>query len=354
MRSSRHARLFVTASIVVLYAVGVIISAERSASTMASSASAFLASLNDEQKRQATFTLDSEERTRWHFVPVEMHARKGLTLGEMNEAQRKAAHELLKAGLSQRGYMTATAIMELETVLGAIEAQMKQAGLGRADPFRRDPVRYFFSVFGTPSRTGTWGWRAEGHHLSVQFTVVNGKLVAATPTFFGSNPAEIKEGPQKGVRLLSSVEDAARTLVESLTAAQRSTAVMAPVAPADILTMAESSVKPLPAAGIPASQLDSKQRALLMNVLDVYAGFMAPDLAAERLGKVKAAGIDLIAFAWAGPIERGQKHYYRVQGPTFLIEYDNTQNEGNHIHSVWRDFDGDFGRDLLREHLRGH
>ncbi|HEY6893274.1 MAG TPA: DUF3500 domain-containing protein, partial [Rhodanobacteraceae bacterium] len=196
-----------------------------------------------------------------------------------------------------------------------------------------------------------WGWRVEGHHISLHFTIVNG-TVAGSPTFFGSNPAEVREGPKKGLRILAAEEDAARALLQSLDAQQRTKAILDVTAPGDILTMASVDIKPLAPAGLTADAMTPSQRDLLMKLLDVYTGFMAPDIAADRTSRLTKAGVGKIAFAWAGPMERGQKHYYRVQGPTFLIEYDNTQNDANHIHSVWRDFDGDFGRDLLRDHLR--
>ncbi len=340
------------AGFVVAYAVGTLVGAERSPAAMASTATALLASLNAEQKSQASFAFDSEERTRWHFIPTEMFPRKGLTIKEMSEPQRRAAHELLKAGLSQRGYLTATAIMDLESVLAAIEGAQRQGGATRTEPLRRDPERYFFSVFGTPSAKGTWGWRVEGHHVSLQFTVVNGTLVAASPSFFGSNPAEVREGPKKGLRVLAAEEDAARALLDALDAGQKAKGVISTEAPGDILTMAKVDIEPLAPSGITADALTANQRELLMKLIDVYTGFMAPDIAQERLARLKKAGVEKISFVWAGATERGQKHYYRVQGPTFLVEYDNTQNDGNHIHSVWRDFQGDFGRDLLREHLK--
>ena len=351
MAGLTRARLTVAAALIGLYTLGVIVAAERSSAQMASTGTAFLASLNATQKTQATFPFQGDERLRWHFIPTEMFPRKGLTIKEMTEPQRKGAHDLLKTGLSQRGYMTATAIMELENVLGAIEAARRQSG-ARAEAFNRDPERYFFSIFGTPSTTGTWGWRVEGHHVSLQFTVVNGTLVAASPSFFGSNPAEVRDGPRKGLRILGAEEDAARALLGALDATQRTKAVMTEVAPNDILTMAKTDIEPLAAAGITANAMTPAQRDLLMKLIDVYAGYMAPDIAEDRLARLKKAGVEKISFAWAGPLERGQKHYYRVQGPTFLVEYDNTQDDGNHIHSVWRDFAGDFGRDLLREHLR--
>jgi hypothetical protein len=189
--------------------------------------------------------------------------------------------------------------------------------------------------------------------VSLHFTVVNGTLVAGAPSFFGANPAEVRDGPQKGLRVLGPEEDAARALLESLDSAQRRAATIDGVAPNDIVTVAKVKIDPLSPVGIPASALTAGQRALLKQLVDVYAGFMADDIAADRLARIEQAGWDRVAFAWAGPLERGQKHYYRVQGPTFLIEYDNTQNDANHIHSVWRDFDGDFGEDLLREHVSG-
>lgn len=326
-----------------------------SSTAMATAATKFLASLTAEQRQQAMFPFDSSERTHWNFVPTEIFPRNGLTIKRMDQSQRKLAHRLLKAGLSQRGYMTATQIMALETILGDIEAAQRAAA-PQAQPgplLVRDPERYFFSVFGTPSTRNTWGWRVEGHHLSVHFTVVNGRLVAGAPTFFGSNPAEVRTGPKKGLRVLGSEEDAARSLLESLDSSQRQRAIINGVAPNDIVTVAKVKIDPLSPVGIQASALTASQRALLRKLVDVYAGFMAEDIAADRLARIEKAGWDKVAFAWAGPLERGQKHYYRVQGPTFLIEYDNTQNDANHIHSVWRDFNGDFGEDLLREHVRG-
>ena len=327
--------------------------AEKSAASMADAATKFLAALTPEQRQKAAFAFESEERLKWHFIPTEMFPRHGLILGEMNDAQRKAAHGLLQSGLSQRGYMTATAIMDLETVLNAIESAQGRETAGRGGPAMvRDPVRYFFSVFGTPSARGAWGWRVEGHHVSLNFTVVNGSFVAASPSFFGSNPAEVREGPKKGTRILATQEDSARALLMALDEGQRTQAVIDAAAPNDISTMNALDIKPLAPGGIGADKLNARQREMLMAVIDSYASAMAPDIASERLERIKKAGIEKVTFAWAGAAARGERHYYRVQGPTFLIEFDNTQNNANHIHSVWRDFQGDFGRDLLREHLK--
>ena len=345
----RMATRWMAGAILIVSALGLTVTAGPSSAAMSAAATRFLESLNGEQRQRATFAFDAEERTHWNFIPTEIFPRNGLTLGQMNQSQRALAHDLLKTGLSQRGYMTATQVMELEKVLAAIE----NAQPLRPNRFVRDPERYFLSIFGSPSTQRTWGWRVEGHHMSLHFTVVDGKLVAGSPSFFGSNPAEVRDGPSKGTRVLGREEDAARLLLESLDAAQRERAIINTTAPNDIVTMASVKIDPLSPVGIPASALTANQQSLLRKLIDVYTGKMADDIATERVMRIEKAGWDKVAFAWAGPLERGQKHYYRVQGPTFLIEYDNTQNDGNHIHSVWREFNGDFGVDLLREHVRG-
>ena len=354
MASFSSSRLYLGAAAIACAALGSTIAAERSSSAMADAATRLVGSLTPEQRQQASFAFDADERIHWHFIPTEMFPRKGLLVRSMNDPQRKLAHDLLKAGLSQRGYLTATSIMDLETVLKELEAAQRAAATQPpgGTPLERDPEKYFFSIFGTPSAKDTWGWRVEGHHVSLHFTVVNGTLVASSPSFFGTNPAEVREGPKKGLRILGAEEDAARALLQSLDAAQRATAIVDATAPGDLATMANVTISPLSPSGLAADAMTAAQRDLLMKLLDVYVGKMASDIAEDCLARVRKAGVEKIAFAWAGDTERGKKHYYRVQGPTFLVEYDNTQNDGNHIHSVWRDFNGDFGRDLLREHLK--
>ncbi|HEX9366981.1 MAG TPA: DUF3500 domain-containing protein [Vicinamibacterales bacterium] len=339
-------RLALTSSVIAVILAGIgglTAASQRSASAMAGAANKWLTSLTPEQRQKAVFAFDSDERLKWHFIPNEMFARNGLTIKEMSEPQRALAHDLLKTGLSARGYLTATSIMDLENVLRAIEGGVR---------FPRDPDMYRVSIFGTPGDKDAWGWRLEGHHISVRFDIVGGSATASSPAFLGSNPAEVRDGPKKGTRVLGAEEDAGRALLESLDDSQRTAAILPGAAPGDIVTMILPKVDPLSPSGIAASALTKAQREKLMELVDVYAGLMAPDVAAERMDRIRKAGLDTITFAWAGETEKGKKHYYRVQGPTFLVEYDNTQNDGNHIHSVWRDFNGDFGRDLLREHLK--
>lgn len=308
----------------------------------ADAASRLLAALSPEQRGRAVFPFASDERTRWHFLPDEMFPHHGIALKELNADQKTAAHALLQTGLSQRGYLSATAIIELERILRSLEQGGRIA---------RDPEAYYISVFGVPDSTGTWAWRFEGHHLSLHFTTVAGSVTVSSPSFFGANPAEIRDGPLKGRRALGLEEDAGRAFVLALSASQRALALLSEVAPEDIVTGNKVPVEPLSPVGIQASELSSSQQALLRNVLTAYTSLMADDVAAARWARLRRAGFEKITFAWAGSTARGMRHYYRVQGPTFLIEYDNTQNDANHIHSVWREFEGDFGRDLLRDHV---
>ncbi len=310
-----------------------------SSTVMTLAAQHFLASLTPEQRAQATFPFEADERQNWHFIPKE---RKGLPLLDMQPHQKALAHALLSAGLSQQGYIKAVTIMSLEDVLRIME---------NADPNYRNPQKYYFSVFGEPSDTGTWGYRVEGHHISQNYTVVNGKI-ADTPSFFGANPAEVREGPRKGLRVLAGEEDLARDLLEALTPEQKKIAIVVDKAYPDILTMAsrKAALEGQP-SGLSAAKMTKKQFDLLQTLLSDYAYNVPDQLAQVREEHIKKAGTNLF-FAWAGAEERGSGHYYRIQSPTFLIEYDNTQNNANHIHSVWRDFNGDFGLDLLAMHYQ--
>ncbi len=309
---------------------------------MASGADQFLMSLSDEERERATFDFDSDERERFHFVPPETFERHGIPLEDMSTEQRGLAHDLLKTGLSQSGYMTATEIIELEAILEALEG---------GEAFSRDPDLYFVSVFGTPSTDGTWAWRFEGHHLSLHFTIIDGAITVSAPTFLAASPAEVRDGPRAGLRPLGSLEDAGRALLASLDASQREVAILDEVAPTNIVSGVELAPDPLSPVGIVGSDLTAAQRDLLMDVIEFYTSVMSDDIAALRLAKVQDDGIENVTFAWAGGTAYGDVSYFRVQGPSFLIEFDHTQRDPNHIHSAWRDFDGDFGRDLLRDHM---
>jgi hypothetical protein len=307
------------------------------APTMAKAANTFLATLDPAKRAKASLPFNSEERLNWFFVPRE---RQGLPIKQMSAEERQAALALLRSGLSARGFTKVDTILHLEEVLFAIE--------GNAT---RDPGLYYFSVFGEPSERGAWGWRYEGHHASLNWTVVDGKVVSSTPQFLGANPAEVRDGPRQGTRALAAEEDLGRALVKSLSADQGAEAVLSRDAPRDILTGNSRQAAIQEDKGISYAKLTPEQQGLLLSLIQEYASAQPPAVAQARLARVKSE-LGNVKFAWMGGLEKGQGHYYRIQGPTFLIEYDNTQNGANHIHCVWREFKGDWGRDLLAEHYQ--
>ena len=311
---------------------------------MAAAANKLAATLTPEQKSKCMFDLKADARLGWHFIPSEMvkPQRYGLMLKEMTADQRRLALALLATGLSQTGFNKATNIMSLEDVLHELE---------KAKPVvERDPSKYFVSIYGTPGPKGAWAWRYEGHHLSVSFTIVDGQKFSFAPSFMGTNPGAVRSGPRLGTRVLGKEEDFARNLVVSLDAAQKSVAIYTNTAPKDIITGADHKVKPLAPEGLAVAKMTAVQSDVLRQIVDEYIRRARRELADADWAKIRKAGWDKVRFAWAGGVERGEGHYYRVQGPTFLLEYDNTQNDANHVHAVWRDFENDFGEDLLRKH----
>ena len=317
---------------------------DQAAAEMADAANAFLATLKPEQKAKATFKLDDKNRTRWHFVPTEMHARHGLSFREMQQDQQHMAYALLASVMSAKGLQKSAQIMSLEQILH--DANPK----GR---FARDPKWYFVSIFGKPSAEGTWGWRFEGHHLSLSFTVVEGHIASITPSFWGTNPGKVLDGPRQGLQVLSREEDSARALAQSLTKKQ-SAGIFADKAPADIITKADRKAKRLEPLGISAAKMKKKQVTQLWGIIEEYLRNYRPDIADESLADLENVDLKDIHFGWAGSLKGGEGHYYRIQAPDFLIEYDNTQNNANHVHCVIRDLKNDFGDDLLRQHYEKH
>jgi hypothetical protein len=301
----------------------------------------FLTALSPELREKAAFKWEDDERFNWHFIPKE---RNGVRFGALSSEQRHLAYSLLASGMSHKGYLKATSIMSLERILQDMEGPDRR--------FPRDPDLYHVSIFGIPSITGTWGWRVEGHHLSINFTIVEGKFVSGTPSFFGTNPAEVRSGTRKGLRVLAAEEDLARELVHALDDGQRRQALIATTAPDDILTGASREASIGDRRGVPLRNMRPEQKAMAKKLTHEYVGRIRGEFAEADLAAIEKAGWDEVYFAWAGSIQKGEKHYYRLHGPTFLVEYDNTQNDGNHVHAVWRDFANDFGRDLLREHYR--
>lgn len=306
---------------------------------LTAAARALLEALDASDRGRVVLAFDSDARERWHYTP---QRRQGLAIGDLAEAERAALHALLRAALGERGHAKVEGILRIEPILGQIE--------GNAD--FRDPGRYHVLLFGEPADAAPWGWRFEGHHLSINFTQV-GQDVASTPAFFGANPARVPSGPDRGLRVLAEEEDTGRAFFVMLTAEQQERARIAGRAPDDIVTGNDRRARLGRFEGLPAGEMTAAQRDQLLRLIAVYTGNLHSDLARAHLARIEGAGIERVHFAWAGSVEPGRGHYYRIHGPTHLIEYDN--RGGNHIHTVFRDLENDFGEDLLARHLReGH
>lgn len=312
---------------------------------LTAAARAWLETLDHDGRSRTTFAFDDDERFAWEYVPG---PRRGLAIADMTAEQRVAAAAIVEAALSERGARDVRGVIDLEPILGELEWRA-----GRGNWQRRDPGLYWHAVFGSPSLDEPWSWRIGGHHVAVHVTVAQGRVIGATPAFLGANPATVPDGPMAGHRTLDAEERLARTFLACLTAPQRRAAIVDPVAPADILSGSgrRAELRDVP-AGIRHDALDPAQQASLEALIRYYVGRSHPAVADAEWIRILDAGLDSITFAWAGPDEPARGHYYAVRGPRLLIEYDNTQNGGNHIHSVWRDPTNDWGEDLLAAHYR--
>ncbi|WP_405384802.1 DUF3500 domain-containing protein [Maribacter sp. LLG6340-A2] len=309
----------------------------------ASIANTFIASLTDTQKETAVFNFKAEDRDDWHFLPWSSYKRQGISLKKLNAAQKELVHQLLQSSLSDTGYQQTTEIIALENVLAA----------SSGDPVYRDPEQYYIAIYGDPAKEDVWMWSFEGHHVALQFTTVDNK-VSYTPRFFGSNPGRILEGERKGFSPLINEEDMGLQLIHMLNAAQQKVAIVSDKTYNDIISF-NSPVAEKPAVeGLMVQDMTEPQKKLLMDIIYEYASTIPADQAMQRMGNIRKEEFEDLRFAWAGATELGKAHYYRIQGATFMIEFDNSQNNANHIHTVWRDFDGDFGRDILKEHYKSH
>jgi hypothetical protein len=293
----------------------------------------------------ALFPFNSANRFEWYFLPASLITRSGLPLRSMNPGQQQLAFEMLKRSLSAVGYQKTEYIRQLEFVLHDIEQ-------GAANPFRRDAEAFHFTIFGTPSIDGTWGWRYEGHHSSLEWTIVDGEVIATTPQFLGASPAEVTKevhgGPPVGTRVLGEQEDLARALVGSFTEQQQHEAILVGPVPQEILTMNQRRASIQEERGVSYGSLEGKQRELLRQLIESYASVQLGPIARERMNKIEKAGWDKIRYAWTGSLDKGQLHYYRIiQSNSFLIEYDTPMGEPFHRHTVWRDFNGDWGEDRI-------
>lgn len=301
----------------------------------------FLGSLDHELLKQSKFKFDGPERTDWHFIPKD---RVGVSFKEMTLVQRRAARVLMRSALTEKGYLKSVTIMSLEQVLRLLEADRENVNE------IRDPEKYWFAVFGDPAADKPWGWRVEGHHLSLNFTSVGGVVAGSAPIFFGSNPAEVRVGPKIGLRVLGHEEDQARALMSALTAEQKTQAIIAPQAPKDVLTVPGQPIDIGAPAGLSAAAMTKRQRAMLRAMVVSFLRHLQPGIINQEIREIDESGIGKIYFAWMGSLDPTEKHYFRVHGPTFILEYDNAQ--GNHAHVVWHSQENDFGAAVLHRHYQ--
>lgn len=299
----------------------------------------FLNSLNEKLLGELMHSFNDDSRKNWHFLPSRSWPRVGLALGKLNLDQKELFFRMLENYLGEVGFDKTQSIIELEGILGEIENNVEH----------RDQGAYYIAIYGSPKKDKLWAWSFEGHHISLNFTISEGKISIA-PRFFGANPAQVMSGPNKGLRTLQKEEDLAYILINKLSDPQKGKAIFHDKTFGDITTARMPEVIPSDPVGIKVEALNKKQKEILKELIDEYLRTLPKDLAVARSEKIRKEEFNNIHFGWAGSLIKGEPHYYRVQGKTFLIEFDNSQNNANHIHLVWRDFDGDFGRDLIREH----
>ena len=307
------------------------------------SALTFISALSAEQRKMTIYDFNDNERFNWHFFPKT--DRKGIAMKNLTEVQKKLLFSFLQQCLSETGVQQTKEIIYLEGILRQLENRKE------TDEYR-DPGKYHIIFFGEPIKESIWGWRIEGHHLSLNFSAADNLIVAMTPAFMGSNPAIVPTGPEKGLQVLKKEEERAFQLLHSLTEDQLTKAVFSIQAPNEILTFVDRTVKLTEKWGIYYKDLDNTQQQMLIDLLEVYIGRYTKLFATQMMDELKEAGINQIRFAWAGSLQTGKAHYYQISGPTILIEYDNAQNNANHVHSVVRDLKRDFGGDLLIEHYK--
>ncbi len=306
----------------------------RSAAAMTTACQAFLKTLDEKQAARCRFGFQDKERVNWHFIP---RVRKGLPVRDLEGAPLRAALALLRSGLSEAGYDQSLNVMSLEEVLYLLEGGDRVARRNN-----RDPGKYYISIFGKPAATGSWGWRFEGHHLSLNYTFVDGKLASTTPEFYGANPGTINAGKGRTIRVLGPEEDLARSILTACTPTQEKVVWRSKEAPDDLRGGGVAQPETTEPVGLPVSKMSAAQKKLMQTLLTEYLKNMPGDVEAQRRAEINTAGVANIYFAWWGSDKKDERHYYRVQGPTFLIEYNNTQNSANHVHSIWRNLAGDF------------
>ena len=307
---------------------------------IAQACSNWLESLTPEQKAKGTFHFLDGERILWYYPPFNRH---GLPLRDMDADQRQLAYKVMESSLAPDAYEKACLIIDHELVLGPLEKEEGHIS------FDRDPELYYWTVFGEPGGDAPWGWRAEGHHISLHINVWKDKIISITPFFFGANPAEVRKGPKQGMRILDKREDVAFDLINSFDGDQKSKAIIHEKAPWDILMYNASRAVVHDNEGLAGSEMSGTQKETLMSLISEYVTQVRAEVAQDKMSELHQQGLDDFRLVWAGGLDRSKDHYYRIHGGNFIVEFDNIQNGNNHIHSVWRDVANDFAEDIMRD-----
>jgi len=304
----------------------------------------FLRSLDQNQLERIYYSMDDIERFNFNFVPLKRH---GVPIGELTERQKEKALKFLNSLLSPLGFQKVRNIISLEEILIVLENNRLRMPDGSP---MRDPDKYYFTFFGNPSNDDHWACRFEGHHVALNFTSVDGNIEAATPSFLGANPSIVESGAEKGKEVLKAETELGLKLVNSLDKRQLTKARFSTRPPGEIITRNNRSVSLIEPEGISFKNLTKIQQGIFVQLLNIYLGNYQFDFTDRFRRRVEQAGINNLSFAWAGGLKRGEGHYYRIQGPMLLIEYANTQNDANHVHTVVRDLENDFAEEILKTH----
>jgi hypothetical protein len=322
------------------------------------SAITIIDSLTMLQKKRAMLNFNDTARVKWNNLPVGLRARAGINIGSMADEQRRLVHRMLSASLSSQGYLKATSIMHLDNLLNMYVDTLhsRKEMNDTLYQFMRDlkwsHQNYYLAFFGNPATDKDWGYKLEGHHLSVNFTFHDQEL-SVTPMFVGTDPAEYPILEYAGWRVLSKEEDFGLKLIKMLSEKQKQKATMSKEVPGDIITSAESGKRLVDYWGIKGSELNASQQEVLKSIVREFVFNLVYEKATEEYGKILKAGVQNIYFGWIGSYEEKEPHYYILNGPTFLIEFDNNggpRKAANHIHAIWREKGNEFGEDVLKKH----